>query len=361
MNTIAIWYDPKSSSSTDSELDIHVNFWKVKKSTLKTDYLLDLGLMVYDKELTNEIYIHFPFKITRNDIKDLGNVLLNDDKAVNSIFNENYDIHNAGNNSKQKNIQNNSKQTLFNIYALDLKDSSNDIDLKPEFGGTTLVIKTSTIPLTGDCNKYYFRFRLKGPFLKNFIRQHVPDNWFFQSAMTNTDAIDFRINEKRNFDESLAETISTKKIFLIKKIHFLLMRKAADDIIADHLNITCRELEKDWKNYVGNEYDIENIIAYHWSEKYDEINKTNSTKYLESFNTLVKVKYHKSNWRTILIYLIIVGIISVGFNLLSNVIYSKIDKNNDLEQIKQLIEKNCSMPELEKVLNLDEGEKDENK
>jgi len=194
---------------------------------------------------------------------------------------------------------------------------SEEIAFSDCYDGTKVSLSIPNSTIKGN-NKIYIRIRLKGNSVKYFVREFTPQNWFFQSAFTSTDAIDFRINEKRNFHNSLAEEINEDQLFNIRKVHFLLMRDAQDDLIADHLKISCRELEVDlWKDYVGAEYKVENIIAYHWSEK---ANEDVDGKFLESFNTWAKIKYHKSNVKTIMLYLLIIGIMSISFNIISTCI-----------------------------------------
>ena len=315
-------------------LDIHINFWKLKKKYTGYEYLLDIGLMIEDISKLKFFHIYFPFQLNREDFEDIGNRLIKNHKLINSIFNENYEIHTNPNVPKQCNVQNNKKAPLFNIYAIDFKNHKQDFEITDCFNGTKLTIKVENIKPLEKCYKYYFRIRLKSKHLQDvYIRKYKPKNWFFQSALTETETIDFRINEKRNYNESLAEEINKYDEFLINKIHFLLMRYSTEDFESHHINIRCRELENDlWKDYIAQDYDLKNIIAYHWSEKRKD-------KPIDSFNALVKIKYYKSNWKTILSYIILLGLLSVSFNLLSNWINNKINLCNITKQSASLNDK----------------------
>ncbi|OJF75868.1 MAG: hypothetical protein BKP49_10445 [Treponema sp. CETP13] len=319
MNTIAIWYEEEADSddSAKKELDINVNFWKLKlkDNSKESEYLMDFGFMIHDITNIKKLNIHFPFEVHKEDISDLGEALQSSKECVNSVFNENYSLFDSSDEAKQKSVQDQEHKTLFNIYALDFDTKSNDIAISSPYKGTQLSINLSNIVVTGDCKKYYFRIRIKGSCLDNFIKKFKPEHWYFQSAFVTTDTVDFRINEKRNLKPSLAQEISKHKTFAIKKIHFLLMRDAPDDLVADHLNITCRELEPElWSTYVGKKYKVENVIAYHWSEK------TGKDECLESFNTLVKIKYNKSNKRTIWMYVLIVVGLAIGANIIYDIL-----------------------------------------
>lgn len=349
MKTIAIWYKSKKTDDSKQNLDIHINFWKLKSNALFSGFVtfIDFGFMVYDVSKIDEYYIHFPFKFSKESIYDLGGILKSNMKYVNSVFNENYDLHDSPNAAKQKSVQDNEGNCLFNIYSLDV--NSDDISISHVYDGTKLIINTSTIPIANKCNKYYFRFRLSGKFISNFVKVHTPRNWFFQSAVTSIDAIDFRINEKRNYHDSLAEVISAANQYNIQKVHFLLMRDAPDDIIADHLKYNCRELEPLlWQDYVGSKYILKNIIAYHWSEK------SKPDKPVESFNTLVKVKFHKFNPKTIIIYLLVIGVLSIIFNIVSSCILKEYDKKTEK------VEKNLEKPELSNDESLGKSTKEIN-
>lgn len=324
MKTLALWCDKimeTSSNETKREIDIHINFWKIPNTKKKYQYFVDLGLMAHEANLIENLHIHFPFCVSENDVEDIGHIMSKDHKIVNAVFNENYGVTNSPEHAKLASVKDTKDKEVFSIYSIDFK--SKDITFLNEYNGTKLSIK---IPknVKPTANKLYFRIRLRGNSIKYFLCEFEPKNWFFQSAFTSTDAIDFRINEKRNLNESLAEKIKEDQFFHINKVHFLLMRNAQDDLIADHLKINCRVLEVDlWKDYVGQGYNVNNIIAYHWSEKAVS-NNSNEKQFLDSFNTWVKIKYHKSNIRTIFLYFLIIGLTSIIFNLTSTFIAERL-------------------------------------
>jgi hypothetical protein len=128
---------------------------------------------------------------------------------------------------------------------------------------------------------------------------------------------DFRINEKRNIHKSILEKIDSKKEFKIKKIHFLLLRNSNEDFESTYINPRCRKLEnKIWAKYIGKDYNLDNIVAYHWSEKKKE-------GHIDSFNTYIKMIYHQSNFKIIGTYLIVIGGLSIIFNFSSSYIWKK--------------------------------------
>jgi hypothetical protein len=178
--------------------------------------------MIKNAKSIKELHIHFPFTVKRSDFEDLGNIIGKDVKYVNAIFNENYEMISDSAHPKYKIIKDKAQKIIFVIYSIDI--NSDDISFFNCYGGTKVSIN---IPANRaqENNKIYIRIRLKGNAVKYFIREFTPKNWFFQSAFTSTDTIDFRINEKRNYNDSLAEQIKEKQLFNINKIHFLLMRE----------------------------------------------------------------------------------------------------------------------------------------
>jgi hypothetical protein len=280
------------------------------------DYILDIGFQIKNIDNLSRLNIFFPSEsIRENNIEDVGKILLENNNLINLIFNEQYQIHDA-NIPKQKSVQDKDRKTLFNIRETDFKNKD-DFSLDKKYGGTVLSLNIDSHN-DAECKNRYIRIRLIDFDIKTFARIHNPKNWFFQSAFKTVETIDFRINEKRNYDSSLAEEIILKKEFNIRKIHFLLMRDATDDFVSPHVNFTCRELETNlWGPYFREKYNLKNIIAYHWSERIDDDKKE---KGIEYFNALVKLKVYKSNLKTIILYILVVGLLSVPFSIVSNVI-----------------------------------------
>lgn len=211
-----------------------------------------------------------------------------------------------------------------------------------KYEGSIFSINIDSITPDTDCYKYYFRLRLRDDsFSSIFTRKLAPKNKFFNSAFTATEIIDFRINEKRSYNRSLLEHINEKKEFKIKKIHFLLMRNSREDFESNHLKTSCRLIESDlWEKYVDKEHVLDDIIAYHWSKK------TKDEDVISSFNTLAKIKYHKSNWRTIFKYLIALALFSICFNLASSGLYGwfvSYLKKNSVATVETSVQKNIDI------------------
>ncbi len=71
-------------------------------------------------------------------------------------------------------------------------------------------------------------------------------------------------------------------------------------------------------------------VAYHWSKK-----TKNDNEKIDSFNSLIKIKTYKSSLKTILIYLSILTVLTIGLSLLSNLIQKQIDSSSyDIKTIQ---------------------------
>lgn len=324
MNTLAIWFERKDTPTVLSDIpsaDFHFNLWKLKlnhkhsspsKYNKRYGHFLDIGIKIKRINLVNKVFIYLPFQIKANSIKDLGKCLCSNPGIINVIFNENYKII-GDPNSKMINVRNSVNAESFGIYALDESQDLEIVESSYDNGSLIKMKVSDIIPLSGEV---YFRIRIRGEAIENFRTVYQPKNSLFQSAFSNTEIIDFRLNEKRNLNKSLLEDMGKKGMFNINKIHFLLLSLANDDYIYSHKPAdACRVLEKDiWKSYIGADYECsDNVIAYHWKEKGEC-----ST----SFSAMVKMRFDENNFCTILIYLGIFGVLSIIFNIVSNYIYT---------------------------------------
>lgn len=348
MNTIAIWFEKKDREdrSQEPEVDLHFNFWKLRLKLKKYEeffcapqydnkygYFLDIGLKVRKIDLVSAILINVPFKINPGDIKDLGKRLHSNGLLINAIFNEDFELKIKAQ-SKILEVTNIENKESFSIYALDEKNDLEIIENRYKDDGTIIKINTHDITPSNAKKEVYFRIRLETPLIKNFRYIYQPRNSFFQSAFSNTEVVDFRVNEKRNINPSLLEDIEKEGPFTISKIHFLLLRSARDSYVFSHKPVdSCRGLEKNlWGEYIGNGHkNVDNIIAYHWKEK---------GKGIISFNSLVKMRFDKNNIFTIAIYILIIIALNVTANYLTaylrNRFKPKAAKFLKVEEVKKI-------------------------
>lgn len=317
MNTLSIWYEKKEEyAHKDVKLDLHFNFWKLGKQQLLKEYtyFLDIGLKVENFKGVAKVKMFFPFPLSRAAVTDLGSIISNSTDLVNAIFNEEFKIINIGHEKYRDLVHQESKKS-FSIYTIDVK---NDIEIKEKYGGSIVELDTGAIKYSDIKDTCYFRFRITLDSLKQFTHLYTPKYSFFQSAFSQTEIIDFRVNEKRNLDKSLLQEMDGKGSFLINKVHFLLLRNAEDNFAYAHNDTSsCRVLEeKIWDEYIDIKYKEEKIIAYHWKKKGG----------IDSFNAFAKMDFKKNNLKTITMYLIVIIALSVLVNLLSSFLFESFNK-----------------------------------
>ena len=300
-NSLQIWYEGKQNSSG---LEMDVNVWRLK-GKIKREIFLDFGLKVLCPEDVCKIFIYFPFLLDKGNLISLGKQMEND-SLLNGIFNENYVIS-----TKAKNIsviEENSIKEAFSIYQLDIEK---DITIENVFSGTVV----SFIVKHKNNTPRYYRFRVQARKYGTLFERYKPKNSFFESAFIETEIIDFRINEKRNQDNGLVERIDENQKFKIKVINFFVMSPIQDEIDSDGINLVYKrqlEMGNFWGAYLSRSY---NRMSVYKCKTKDGISP------IENFNCFCKIKYRKSNFFTIFIYLVVLFFLTIGFDFLSNMLW----------------------------------------
>lgn len=312
LRSFAIWYKAKDNEvELNKEASIHINLWDKAKGSNK-NYCFDFGLLIEDINNIEKIYLYAPFTVQKKQIKDLGSVISNN-QLLNAIFNENFTTTDG---EPKRLIVNAPEQNKnFVVYSL---ETENQIELasckrNAETDGTILEIKVDTIKPT-NINRYYFRIRLEA--YKDeieLINDEIKGVSIFSNQFTNTEVIDFRLNDVRSCSEELREQFHKGSIFKLLAIHYLILRNANDTIIHYGKEINSRMLEKDlWKNYIdGTNH---NIIAYHIKSKaerkIDPLRRIEVLRYVEDFSDLSRFQYQKETKKIIIMY--VLGIIVLG-------------------------------------------------
>ncbi|SEB05979.1 hypothetical protein SAMN05443667_11826 [Flavobacterium gillisiae] len=307
MKSIAIWYKPLDFNlETIEKLDLHFNFWKIPNGTSKSHKFLDIGIKISNTKNIEALKIYFPVRIKDADFEDIVEKFIHKVDLVSAIFNENYKVISTAT-SKSFEIKDTKNEFVFNIY----KTSISDLIFEDKYEGTVVSI---CIPKEEKTN--YFRFRIKGDFINSLTTISRPTNSIFQSAFSEIEMIDFRVNEIRDLNHDLLEQINVERLLKIQKQHFFFICSKDEELIGNHQPfLSCRNLENyKWDDYVGNKkIDNQTYLAYHWKEKE-----------VESVSTLIKTKYEKNNWKTIAKYTIFAVIFAVVVNLVSNWLYEVI-------------------------------------
>lgn len=302
MNCIAIWCSSTNTQGASHSLEVHFNLWKLGKRR-KANCFLDIGLMVQDATNVSHINIFIPKPVAKSHIEDLGITFRKNPDLVSTLFNEDYRIS-SGAQEKIVEVLSVNRIPIFYIYALDL---DSDISMENAFGGSIIKI---CIPQELPDKKHYYRIRLKNPYVDSISHIYTPPNSVLESAFSQTELVDFRINEKRNLDYSLLERIHSEGEVSFNKTHLFLMREASDDYVYSHKPPNgSRQLEADlWKGYIGDDYPFDKIIAYHWKE----------TDTHHSFSAFIKFRYIRCNPLTIATFIVIIIILGFLSSLAAN-------------------------------------------
>jgi hypothetical protein len=237
MRSFAVWYKEKEQTksleaSKDVKAKVHINLWEQNICKNENSLVhIDIGLMVDDMSTVAGIYIYCPVVIELSAVKDLGQTIIDNQKLVGAIFNENYQIHSG---TARRLLIIDSARGDFIIYNLDVV---NDIQIKDK-EGTLLYIKTEDI-LNGDYgghdklpSRYYFRLRISVERNKLDMMFRTQKNISpFQDAFITTQVIDFRLNNLRSCNQFIRDEFAKGRHFIIEAVHYLLLRKATDVFI----------------------------------------------------------------------------------------------------------------------------------
>jgi hypothetical protein len=308
MKSIAIWYESNNIGNDISDAELHFNLWKIPQKQGKYNRFLDIGVKLERTDCIKKLNIFFPTYIDNGDISDVVDRFISDNALVCAIFNEDYKIT-SNPQSKFYSLSKLDNEFDFDVYKLE----DSDITLKNNYGGTIV-----QICLPPNSRKTYVRIRICGKYCNGIGAIEKPSNAFIQSAFSKIEFIDFRVNDLRDLNYSLIEQIKRGVILTFNKVHFFFVCSSTEDLIGSHIPcINSRNLEQNkWQKYLNdNVQSIDNnMIAYHWKETG-----------VSNFNVLLKSKYEKNDWKTILIYLLILFILTLLFNFTSSYLYEIIN------------------------------------
>jgi hypothetical protein len=280
--------------------------------------------MVEEPGNVSSFNLYVPF-IVREKIKDLGKNL-ETTSAVQAVFNEPWCAVVYPGISTIK-VMDFDKKDVFQIYKLNDKD----LEAMPAYGGSVLkLLVPDSLQI-----KTYFRFRICMPDFWPITKEDKPSNSWLESAFFVTEIVDFHVNEKRNLSEDLLRVMHDGGEVSFTKTHLFLMRYSNYDHIFSHpVPVDARTLERTiWTDYIGIDYACEQILAYHWRQRYDRrINANNvltskssdlGSQGFSSFNVFTKFRFQKANVATIFIFL--AGLLGIGIigGLVANLLYNR--------------------------------------
>lgn len=306
MRSFGLWYKSNENGESEPVFSVHINFWSesVKNDKSKPD--LDVGLKIQNFRRVDEVRFHCPFVVEENEVVDLvptlskienANIIFNTDGSIQAK--ESYSVYSFEKENKKENLLLFPlNQDLEKIYFLEPDDEKRKTDMVFNFAIFNEYLNQKNE--FAEIKDVYIRLRITSSELKNSIYFDCePSNKSFESAFSGTRIFDFKINEKRNLGIRTIKNVDLNKYIFpeIKTVHLLIMEPSSYDVESfANKQMTCRELEGDlWNDYFKNtiDYSQGRILAYHW-------------KFEGECSCLVKVKYSKTNLRTLSAYILVV-------------------------------------------------------
>ena len=307
MKSIGIWYELYGTEMP--HLEFHINLWNLKGNNKGTSPFVDFGISISDFRNIKSLDILLPFRINDSEIVDLYE-LVKMPNIARLIFNEveceisskdRYTIIESDNFDKPKllvNVKKDGELESFICHSIDNDMSSLTMNFEE-------LIKDEKFSGYDDL---YIRFRVNSENIKKSLFCPVrKKNWFLESGFVETQIVDIKINQERNLPHNVCKNyrLNKYKFAVFKKIHLLVMSNSSDDVDSFGTGMyECRKLEEhDWDDYLDNNYDVTNVLAYHWKEK------SKDEKGIFNFSKLIRISTASTNLRVIITYVLVVIIL----------------------------------------------------
>ena len=314
-------------------IDLHINLWDIEKlkkenyiickkinSYKYIDPFIDVGIMIDNFTKVEQISFLIPFDIERENLINLKDTFSRDN-ITNLIFNENCEVVNDHSEFITYIKLNKEKILIYDFDDFDIENSNiemitvdNETMLKFEICG---IIKSN--PKLEDYSKLYIRFRIKSNKIKDELFRKIKNvNFFLETGFVTKKIIDLKVNKIRNINIKWIKKLRKEEFEFAKfnKIHFLVMEPAANSVeIIEKNFLECRKIEKDWEGYlkIENNLKMEDVLAYHWKVKSDNVCDK-----IGEFGILVKATGVKSTLKTVVVYIVAI----IAINIFSNGLYS---------------------------------------
>ena len=334
MGSMAFWYEKRESNSNRKPGAImNFNLWT--QCNAGEASFLDIGFVISDIKLANNLYFFIPFSNAK--IEDLSKNI-NTSKSISAIFNEKYSVIDSSETCKFWPVTNTGDKVEFVIYSWNGGIDS-AVTVIPEEGSGSIV-KIDAVKIVEqinniqakkfqDTDKLYFRFRVEIPEPSQkdtIVRKYSSPNSFLQSTWATTYIVDFRFDDLRSLPEEISSKIITQKTEFVPvtKLHFLLMTKAHVDVETGARDLSLRELEENtWDNYIDKRFETKDVVAYHCAVKAEKEEKP-----ICQWEFFAKVKVNNSTAKVVFLYLFVLAGLTILFNCLSNYVWLLIEEGH---------------------------------
>jgi hypothetical protein len=307
--SLAIWCTTEQTDGSGHrpEVELHFNIWSGLPGNIPD--VLDIGFLFKRPRKIQRLFLYIPGKVERSQLKDLSGVLKNR-TALSAVFNDTLDVgHDAeGAFDVMRDVD-----LAFRIIEVDIEnpdqvslDQFIEDDGRP---GTVIVLEPSIIGRVSDVADHYIRLRLAlSDELEGMLVSHIdPSDRIFLSSFYETQVIEFRVNEKRNYSNALRRRQKNGRPPIISTIHYFLVRDLRVEMVQAHATFRkMRRLEPGlWDGYLEGlgSPNPENMIIYHWRES------ANSDHGIEDFIALAAFREAGRNIPVFILAIVLLGII----------------------------------------------------
>lgn len=280
MSCIGVLYKSKTKNIPNPEdlvmVDFHVNYWKLPKKFNGYNRFLDLGVLVYNAKDIESVLFYVPFKITDNNLSDIGDILVKDD-LLSLLFNEPYVVENEPHSPcyyyASAANQNENRQGFW-IYSL----TKTNFKVTNMSAGSLIEVAIKTKPASKggirntedsrDNFNLYIRFRIEKVQKNSLSYIESISNDFFQSVFSKTEMMNLHINTISEINEDDYKNVASKYSFVnFYKIHFFFVASSEEETVSGAINYSDSRLldSPKWRRYIGNNNPQQRrCLAYHW-------------------------------------------------------------------------------------------------
>ena len=251
---------------------LHVNLWD-----LRGHHYLDIGLMLFEHQDLEKIWIDVPWKLQKESVLDLG-AKLDSEKMITAIFNEL--ARYSGESEKEYATVvlelNNGETQPFTVAKLARRHF--DLDHHPHPNeGTRIKIGLPELPSDGTKNPVYLRIRLKDVPPKVFFSTFRQSDRNLLSSSSVTRLLDFRINVRRGVPDEILLGEARLQFPKFERIHlFAIVDREIELAFSSGTFKGSRSLEDEsiWNDYLDLPKDgrrfrapdtVRDYLGYQWT------------------------------------------------------------------------------------------------
>jgi hypothetical protein len=274
--SLAVWCeaDGVEVDGHEPQLELHFNIWGDLPEG--NSDVLDIGVLFKDSRTLKRLLLYIPEEVKPENLRDLSPIL-RDQTTLSAVFNDTLSI---GESSTGYIRVIRDDKIAFHIVQLNFEEkkdvSVESFSEEDDRTGTIIAFEEELIRKMDHVGDHYVRFRveLSGSLRGLFVSTIEPSDRVFLSSFYKNEMIEFRVNEKRNFSQTLRERRGNAAKTTIAAVHYFLVRELHVEMVQAHTTFhKMRRLEWGlWNHYLQDlgKPDPEKMIIYHWRKIADK-------------------------------------------------------------------------------------------